>query len=298
MILFLKPYFDKKPWAGNDINKLYRCGKDVGEAWLISAMPGQSSIIKGGAFDGMELSEFWKYHAVKYGFIADYQFPLLVKLISSKDKLSVQVHPNDRYANENYGKFCKFECWYILKANEGKITVGTNCETLEELQQAIDQNKVEDYLNECSVKKGDLVVIKPGTIHAIHKDTFVLEVQEPSDITYRLYDYNREPKRELHIKEAMDVINIDREEKIYHFDKTKHFLSNHFNLKKKVIKNFAVLKDIKGKAFIVLSGRGKVNNQEVKPYDSFIVDRNEKCLFIFGKIELLIVDSKTRRMKQ
>lgn len=299
MILFLKPYFDKKPWAGKDLNKIYHCGKDVGEAWLISAMPGQSSIIKNGQYKGMELSEFWKYHAEKHGFHADYQFPLLVKLISCDDKLSVQVHPNDRYAKLHYNKFGKFECWYILKTKSHELTVGTDALDVEQFKQAVQEERVEDLLSVCKVDKGDLVIIKPGTIHALHKDTFILEVQEPSDITYRVYDYNREPRRELHIQEAMDVIDVDKEEKIIHFDKTKHFTSQHFSLKKKVVKNFAELDSgIGDRAFYILSGRGKINNHEVKTHDAFIVDRNEKALFIFGQMEILIITPKTKRIKQ
>jgi len=298
MILFLKPYFDIKPWAGKDISKLYRCGPGVGEAWLISAMPNQSSTIKGGVYDGMALSEFWKYHAIKHGFRTEYQFPLLVKLISCNDTLSVQVHPNDRYAYTNYGKFGKFECWYILNSNAKEITVGTDVYDLDTFVKAVESGSVDQYLCRCKVEKGDLVVIKPGTVHALSKGSFVLEVQEPSDITYRLYDYNREPKRELHIKEALDVLDIDKEEKIYKFDKTKNYISSHFNLKKKHIKNFAVINNIGGKAFCVLSGRGKINNRTVKPFDSFLVDRNEKSLFIFGEIDLLIITPKSRRIKQ
>lgn len=298
MILFLKPYFDKKPWAGNDIHKIFRCGKDIGEAWLVSAMPGKSSIIKNGPYENMPLSEFWRYHANKYGFSADYQFPLLIKLISNKEKLSVQVHPSDRYASK-FGQFGKFECWYVLKSGTGDMIVGTNALSINELKEAALKNDVEPLLEKCKVNKDDLVIIKPGTLHALSEDSFILEIQEPSDITYRLYDYNREPRRELHVNEALEVIDINREEKIFHFQKPKTFNCLHFSIKKKSIKNFAEMKnDIKGRVFYILNGKGKINNQEVHQYDSFIVDRNEKVLFVFGNLDLLIITPRTKRIKQ
>ena len=135
-------------------------------------------------------------------------YPLLVKIIEAKDSLSVQVHPDDQLARELEGEKerGKTECWYVLAAEEGaKLVYGLKGSyTTEELRQAIEEGRLEDYLNLASVKKGDFIFIPAGTVHAIGGGLRLLEVQQSCDITYRLYDWKR--GRELHVEKSLQAI--------------------------------------------------------------------------------------------
>ena len=140
-------------------------------------------------------------------------FPLLLKLLDTRQPLSVQVHPDDSYAavNEN-GSLGKMECWYILDCKEdATIIVGHNAKTHEELESMINEGRWNELIREIPIKKGDFFQINPGTVHAIKGGTLILETQQSSDITYRLYDYDRlqnGKKRPLHIRQSLDVITV------------------------------------------------------------------------------------------
>ena len=140
-------------------------------------------------------------------------FPILIKIIDAKEDLSIQVHPDNEYAKKMGYKNGKYECWYILDKTKNNLLIkGFKNISKDEFKNAILTNTLENYLNYVSIKPYDLIEIYPGTVHAILKNTFLLEVQDPCDITYRLYDYNRLPKRELHIDDALNVIYKDKKE--------------------------------------------------------------------------------------
>lgn len=146
----------------------------------------------------------------------DKRFPLLVKIIDAEADLSVQVHPDDAYAMEHEnGSLGKQECWYVLAAEPGAtIIVGQKARSKEEFKELMTQGKWGDLLNEIPIKKGDFFQIDPGTVHAIKGGTMVLETQQSSDVTYRLYDYDRLDDegnpRPLHIQQSLDVVNFER----------------------------------------------------------------------------------------
>ena len=123
MILFLEPYFEQKPWAGEKLNKIYDCPDGTGEAWIVSGYNKKSSVIKNGKYKGETLRHLWRRHPELFAGIDDKEFPLLLKIIDAKDDLSLQVHPNDNYALEHHNSLGKFECWYILSQNEAKTCV-------------------------------------------------------------------------------------------------------------------------------------------------------------------------------
>ena len=140
--------------------------------------------------------------------IKNNEFPLLVKLINSNENLSVQVHPNDEYARKVENSFGKTEAWYVVDAKEGaELIVGTNGCTKEKFEEAIKNNTVEDCLNRVKVKKGDAFLINSGLVHAICSGLVIAEIQQNSDITYRVYDYGR--PREIHVEKSLEVINFD-----------------------------------------------------------------------------------------
>ena len=136
------------------------------------------------------------------------EFPLLVKLINSKEKLSVQVHPSDEYAKRVENSLGKTEAWYVVDAKPGaSLIVGTkNCDKAI-FEKAIREGKTEEYLNKIEVKKGDCFLINSGLVHAICEGVIIAEIQQSSDITYRIYDYGR--PREIHVEKSMDVIDFN-----------------------------------------------------------------------------------------
>ena len=141
------------------------------------------------------------------------RFPLLIKIIDAKDDLSIQVHPDDAYAkvHEN-GSLGKTECWFILDCKENAtLVVGHNAKSREELEQMIQEGKWKEFIREIPIKPGDFIQIDPGTVHAIKGGTLLLETQQSSDITYRVYDYDRLSNgkpRQLHITQSIDVITV------------------------------------------------------------------------------------------
>lgn len=296
MILFLKPYFEVKPWAGKELEKIYDCPKNTGEAWIVSGYLNKSSIITNGKFKGQTLRHLWQKHPELFGNFPDKEFPLLLKLISSSANLSVQVHPNDDYAKK-YNQYGKFECWYILPETKAKnIILGINAKNALEVENMLANNTIENYLINEPIKENDLIVVEPGTIHAIKADTFLLEVQEASDITYRLYDYNRFPKRELHIRDSLNVINYNNlRNNIYDFSKEDTLKNNHFNLYKLVINEKSIYENKGFEIFYVLNGEGIIDNKKIKKGDAFIFTNNKEKIIIEGSnLEMIAVIPKEK----
>ena len=199
-------FFDKKLHLTNN--------DSIGEMWSCSGYNGFSSIVKDGYFKGKSLSEVYSENKYLFNNIKDDNFPLLVKIISTSDKLSIQVHPDDNYAQkvENYPTG-KSECWLILdKSDDSRLILGNNAKSKKELVDMVNNDQYDKLINEIKVDVGDLYKVNPGTIHGIGKDLLILEIQQSCDITYRFYDYNRVDKsghkRELHVKKALDVCNI------------------------------------------------------------------------------------------
>jgi len=293
MILFLEPYFEVKPWAGKELNNLYKCPESTGEAWIVSAYEGKSSVIKNSIYEGKNLLWLWNNHRNLFGKY-DCDFPILIKLISSSEKLSVQVHPDDEYAIEKCNSYGKFECWYILpETRNDKIIIGTHAKSKEQMINAIETN-VEDILNDCSIEAHDLVVVEPGTVHAIKEDTFLLEVQESSDITYRLYDYNREPKRELHVQQALDVIKYNQSDLVLDFKNNSVMKSKHFNVKKINVKDYYTAKLKSFVVVYVVSGSGIANGKTLNKGDSFIITIDSEYLQVTGDLQIIIIYPKAK----
>ncbi|HKM03386.1 MAG TPA: GH1 family beta-glucosidase [Lachnospiraceae bacterium] len=215
-ILFLNPVFKQMVWGGNRLGKDFPYtipGDNTGECWAVSAHPSGDCIVKEGIFAGKTLSSLWKEQPELFGNMDLDRFPLLVKIIDAKDDLSIQVHPNDEYAgiHEN-GSLGKTECWYILDCPEdATLVIGHNATSKEELTTMIKNNLWDSFIREIPVKKGDFLQINPGTVHAIKGGIMILETQQNSDVTYRVYDYNRltdGKPRELHVEKSIDVITV------------------------------------------------------------------------------------------
>ena len=215
-VIFLKPYFSHTIWGGKKLREEFgydEPGDDIGECWGISAHPAGESTVLGGEYDGKRLSELWNEHRELFGNAAGDRFPLLVKIIDARDDLSIQVHPDDEYAglHEN-GSLGKKECWYVLDCPEdAELVVGHNAETADDLRAMVYAGRWDELIRKVKVKKGDVIQIEPGTVHSITAGVCLLETQQSSDITYRLYDYDRirnGAKRELHLEKSLDVITV------------------------------------------------------------------------------------------
>ncbi len=216
----LEPVFQEMVWGGNRMKDYFGYnipGDDTGEAWVVSAHPQGDCRIAEGSFAGKSLSWLWENHRELFGDAQGREFPLLVKFIDAKEDLSIQVHPDDAYAKEHEnGARGKTECWYILDcAHDADIIVGHRAKNREEMRQLMEENRWEEFLKVRPIHPGDFFQIPPGTVHAIRKGTLLIEIQQNSAITYRMYDYGRMPggkPRQLHQKQALDVVQCPYEE--------------------------------------------------------------------------------------
>ncbi len=215
-MLLLNPVFKQMIWGGNRMRKEYGYdipGDDTGECWAISAHPQGDCVVASGEYAGMHLSALWENHRELFGNAEGDRFPLLTKIIDAQSDLSIQVHPDDVYAKEHEnGSLGKMECWYILDCDEdATIIIGHHAKTPQELKDMVQGARWKELIREIPVKKGDFFQIDPGCVHAIKGGTLILETQQNSDITYRLYDYDRlqgGKPRELHIQQSLDVITV------------------------------------------------------------------------------------------
>ncbi|OEF99800.1 mannose-6-phosphate isomerase [Vulcanibacillus modesticaldus] len=202
-------------WGGNKLKALFKekSEEPIGEYWVLSGHPNGTSIVVNGELKGKSLVDLTKqYPEVFLGNSPQDRFPLLIKFIEANDDLSVQVHPDDNYALKVEGDYGKTEAWYILGAKEnGQVIFGHHFKNKEEYKSAIENKQIKDFLNYQKIEEDQLLYIPSGTIHALLSGTILIEVQQTSDITYRVYDWDRVDKngkgRELHIEKAADVIN-------------------------------------------------------------------------------------------
>lgn len=215
-LLVLEPVFVEKIWGGRKLEREfgYRIPDGpIGECWAISAHPHGDCLVCEGPYAGCRLSELWDTHRELFGGAPGDRFPLLIKILDASDSLSVQVHPDDAYAAEHEdGSLGKRECWYVLDADEdAHIIVGQHARDRAEFLQMVHDGRWSDLLNEIPVHAGDFFAVEPGTVHAILAGTLILETQQSSDVTYRVYDFDRVDAdgvaRDLHVEQSADVVD-------------------------------------------------------------------------------------------
>ena len=297
-ILWMNPVFKQMIWGGNKLGSKWGYeipGENTGECWAVSAHPNGDCTIKEGTFAGKTLSQLWSEEPQLFGNAAGDRFPLLIKIIDANDDLSIQVHPDDTYAGKNEnGSFGKTECWYILDAPEGAtLVIGHNAKDRAELEDMIGSGRWEDFLREVPVKKGDFIQIDPGTVHAIKGGIEILETQQNSDITYRVYDYGRlqdGKPRELHIEKSIDVITVPaksvKESVINIATDAKNTMNeliscNYYRVwKLDVDGSMEISQEYPFLIMSVVEGDGLINGQLIKKGDHFILPNG------FGKAQL------------
>ncbi len=214
--LKLKGYTASYLWGGENLSKSWgKQGRQVAESWELSLYPERESVIINGALAGLNLTELLAKEPRWFGRSTSYHsFPLLVKIIDAAKDLSIQVHPSDEYALRVEGSYGKSEMWYVAEAKQGaSIFFGLKQDTDKAtFLQSIEEDKLEQLLNKVEIKQGDCVFIGSGTLHAINAGATIIEVQQNSNLTYRVYDYNRKDNngntRELHLEKALEVSNL------------------------------------------------------------------------------------------
>lgn len=315
-LIFLKPVLKEKIWGGDKLEKLF--GMDIpsnntGEAWVISGHEnGVTEVISPPKYLGIGLDKLYAekkeiFYGNNFSLKGHDRFPLLIKILDANDKLSVQVHPDDDYARKNIGQYelGKNECWYILVTEEGsEIVYGHITKNKDEFVNLIKKQEYDRLLRRVGVQKGDFFNVPSGTIHAIGSGIVILETQQSSDTTFRVYDYDRiddnGKKRDLHIEESIEVANvphIDNKEDIslVEFDggMIRELLSSqYFDVKKievdtgidyEMEKNFLLMTVIEG------SGSIEVNNciYEINKGDSFIIPYGKKRVSFKGSLVLI-----------
>lgn len=305
-ILFLNPVFTHNIWGGTKLREEYGYdveGDDIGECWGVAAHENGNCTVKNGEFAGHTLADLWDSHRELFGGIDGVRFPLLIKIIDAKDDLSIQVHPDDAYAAEHEnGSFGKMECWYILDCKEDStLVIGHNARTKEELCDMIEGKKWKEFIREIPVKKGDFIQIDPGTVHAIKGGITLLETQQNSDITYRVYDYDRLSNgkpRDLHVKQSIDVITVPAKPVEDSVISVKADKANEL-CELISCKYYTVYKlDVEGKAelnvgdkpFLIMSvtsGSGTVDGNAIKKGDHFILPNGYSNPVFEGNMEII-----------
>ena len=215
-ILKLKPSCKDYLWGGTKLRTEFGIKSEketLAESWELSCHPDGPSYIANGEDAGKTLEEYIKIHGKEIlgtDCEAFKQFPVLIKFIDAKKDLSIQVHPDNKYALKNEGQYGKTEMWYVVEAEEGaSLYYGFSREVSEEeFEKRITDHTLTEVLNKVQIHKGDVLFIDPGTIHAIGAGCLIAEIQQNSNVTYRVYDYGRKgpdgKERELHVEKALD----------------------------------------------------------------------------------------------
>lgn len=318
LLVRLVPVFKDNLWGGTKVRDVFH--KDIGalevvaESWELSAHPDGQSTIAEGEFEGMPFSEYidavgreklgWKAQGYE-------KFPVMVKFIDAKQNLSIQVHPADEYALTVERQYGKSEMWYVLDAEEGAcIYVGFNRDvTPEELRRRIADDTLMEVLNRVPVRKGDAYFLAAGTVHAIGAGCFICEVQQSSNVTYRLYDYGRRDKdgnkRELHVEKALDVLDMravtpktfDRYNAVMSTDFVKSVIGEckYFSVTQYFVDGECDLPALESsfQAFVVIEGEGTVSDGRLsyacRAGDTFFAASKERVT-LKGKMKVLVAN--------
>ena len=284
-VIKIKPVVKSYIWGGQYFQKFKNIDLNViSELWELSVRDDFSSVVDSGINKGKSLKEALTKEDIGPNSDRFIYFPLLIKLIDAKDNLSVQVHPSDEYALKNENSFGKSEMWHIINADEDAgIYVGFNkYYEKEEIERRLNDGTILETLNFFKVKPGDTFVINPGTIHAIGKGVRLIEIQQNSNITYRLYDYLRKDKdgnyRELHIKQALEVINY---KKYISNNSSSSLLADnqYFHVERKEVNGELTIKADEGSfvSFTFIDGEGTVDDLNYKIYDTFFLPNGKSC---------------------
>ena len=308
-ILKLKPCGKDYLWGGRRLVEEYgkeASGEVLAETWELSCHPDGPSVIENGVHAGKTLRQYIEEQgkAVLGTHCRRFRdFPILVKFIDAKDNLSIQVHPDNRYALSHEGQYGKTEMWYVMDAGKDAfLYYGFRKEiSTAEFERRIRENTLLEALNAVPVQKGDVLFIESGTLHAIGKDILIAEIQQNSNVTYRVYDYGRVGKdgrkRDLHIEKALAVTNlvpIIRDKSSYpHVADCDYFTVDKLNLDGRILKKLeGSVSEDSFASILILDGQGTISDAaETIPFrkgDSFFVSAGSGTFQIEGTCDTLL----------
>ncbi len=303
-ILFMEPVFKTMIWGGDRLHKEFEYSipdHHTGECWAISAHPKGDCRIRSGTYRGRSLSWLWDNHRELFGAMPGAVFPLLVKIIDAREDLSIQVHPDDAYAREREGgQLGKTECWYILDCPEnGTLVLGHNARDRGELRRMITENRWEELIRLKPIRRSDFLQIEPGTVHAIKAGTLLLEIQQSSDITYRLYDYDRlehGKPRQLHLSQSIDVIHcphveqpMDSRVMVYPDCRLEELIRcSYYAVVKLMLYGEQELTQVhRFMNMSVIRGEGTIDGTPIRKGDHFILPAGYGTYLLQGELELI-----------
>lgn len=305
--LTFQPVFKERIWGGRELEKLdFKIPEGtIGECWGISAHPHGMSIVDQGHYKGMTLEEIYRQYPKWFNQEKKQRFPLLIKILDAREDLSVQVHPNDEYALKHEKDYGKHEAWYVLNARpQTRIQIGHHITTRTALNEAISKSQWSTLLHYYpAITKGDVIDIPPGTLHALCGGSLIFEVQQSSDVTYRVFDYNRVDKegnkRELHLTKALDVIKVPDHSHSIQNSSTKYsnqfvtLVKNDKFLMKYLNKNSQpfILQNNNYLCGYLLTGSLKINGKTINQNQFFVIPSKNETRLLEGEFEGLFVES-------
>ncbi len=304
-----KPIYKSKIWGGNRLAKSLNkkgCPENCGESWEISAIEGNISEVSNGFLEGNNLQELIEIYMgdlvgekvfKKFG----EEFPLLFKFIDANDVLSIQVHPDDKIAKERHKAYGKTEMWYVIDASKDSWLISgfkENCDK-QKFMKHLEEGNLKDLMNHEEVKSGDVFFLPAGRIHAIGSGILLAEIQQTSDITYRVFDWNRVESngkpRELHTNFAVDVIDYKKHDnykteyeqkknETAHLADCQYFKTNLLHFDKSLLKDYSLID-----SFVIhmcLEGEYMIRWE-----DDFITIVKGESVLIPAEIEILHMDT-------
>ncbi|MGH2086579.1 mannose-6-phosphate isomerase, class I [Aerococcus urinaeequi] len=310
--IFLKAYLEEKIWGGQKLRSQFNLdipSDQTGEAWVISGHEhGQSIVTSPESLAGLTLSDLYHQHPeIFLGEVAE-RFPLLIKIIDAKEDLSVQVHPDDAYGLAHENDLGKTECWYIMDADPGAYLIyGHNAQNKEQFLEMVEENEWDQLLRKVPVHAGDFFAVPAGTIHAIGGGVLILETQQSSNTTYRVYDYGRKDangqERDLHIQQSADVTMFPHQDTLADGRTTElpggsiqEFWTNeYFSVAKWTVEdNLHINLSDKYQLCTVLDGQGQVTvgdkAWDVKAADAFILPSDLSEVTLTGQFSLMVAE--------
>lgn len=317
--LKFKPILKSIIWGGDEICKfkgITPAQDGIGESWEVSGVDGNISVVANGELAGKQLDEIvaaYKDQLVGKKVYNKFNttFPLLIKFIDARDNLSIQVHPNDELAKKRHNSFGKTEMWYVINATDNACLYSGFSKQLnpESYEQSIKDNTFMDYLQKHEVSKGDVFFLPAGRVHAIGAGCFVAEIQQTSNITYRIYDYNRKDAkgntRELHTELAKDAIDykvydnyrtdyLNDKNRLVELESCQYFTTDLLKLDK------VMKRDISGidsfVIYICMGGSGKIkdnkgNTIDIKQGETILIPADTKDVDIIPQNNILLLET-------
>lgn len=303
-ILFFKPIPRLAIW-GHTLVKDYFGYDDfpegVGQSWSFSAQEGNSTVCLTDPFKGQTLRDLWLNHQELFGHPNE-NFPVIISLVAPEDDLSIQVHPNDKYAKLKGMPCGKNEAWYFIDAEEGaNIVYGHNAKNESDLRQYIKEDKWNELIKYLDVHSGDFVYLPAGLLHALRKGSIVYEIQQSTDITYRFYDYNRKDEhgreRELHLEDAIACLSYDSKDmennimpiviEKENLKQTLYISNESFTVTKLEVIGNSQYQDDNYQLATVVKGKGIANGRQVKVGDNFLIPCHSSVIFD-GKMTIMM----------